>query len=57
VTVIGGKTGTTNAALNCLIQVVRDKQNKTYIAIILHVSERGIINSEMEELLQEITAD
>lgn len=54
VTVIGGKTGTTNAAGNCLIMVVKDTSGNPYIAVIMKASERTLVNSEMSELLREI---
>lgn len=54
VTVIGGKTGTTNAAQNCLIIYVKDTEGKSYIAVVLRSKERGILYEEMSDLLDEI---
>ena len=54
-TVIGGKTGTTSVAGNCLILVVRDTQGNPYIAVILRASTRAIVNEEMAEILREIS--
>jgi len=54
VTVIGGKTGTTNAAQNCLIIYVKDTSGKSYISVILRSKERGILYEEMSDLLDEI---
>lgn len=54
VTVIGGKTGTTNAALSCLILYVKDTSAKSYVSVILHSKERGILYTEMSDLLDEI---
>ncbi len=54
VTVIGGKTGTTNAAGNCLILVVKDAGGNPYIGVILRASQRSLINEEMAEILREI---
>lgn len=54
ITVIGGKTGTTNAARNCLILLARDTSGSPYISVILGASERGILYEEMTALLQEI---
>ncbi len=55
VTVLGGKTGTTNSALNCLIIYVKDTSGKSYISVILRSKERGILYTEMSDLLDEIT--
>ena len=56
VNVIGGKTGTTNAAGNCLILVVKDAAGNPYIAVILRASTRALLNEEMAEILKEITS-
>lgn len=54
VTVIGGKTGTTNAAGNCLVLLSKDVSGNPYISVILRCSERGILYEEMTGLLSEI---
>lgn len=54
VTVIGGKTGTTNAAGNCLILLTKDISGNPFISVILCSKERAIIYSEMTDLLDEI---
>ncbi len=54
-TVIGGKTGTTSVAGNCLILVVRDTQGDPYIAVILRASTRALVNEEMADILREIS--
>ncbi len=54
ITVIGGKTGTTNAAGNCLILVTRDIAGNPYISVILRASERDKLYKEMIDLLSEI---
>lgn len=54
VSVIGGKTGTTNAALNCLVLLARDTAGNPYIAVILRSKEREILYQEMTDLLDEI---
>lgn len=51
VTVIGGKTGTTNAAQNCLVLLSRDAAGSPYISVILKCSERGILYEEMSGML------
>lgn len=55
VTVVGGKTGTTSAAGNCLILYARDNTGNPYIAIILQSSDRTIMYAEMTDLLSEIS--
>lgn len=54
VVVIGGKTGTTNAARNCLILLVRDTSGNPYIAVILSSKERDLLYTEMTDMLNEI---
>lgn len=54
VTVIGGKTGTTNAAGNCLVLLSRDTSGNPYISVILQSKERAIMYDEMSELLEQI---
>ena len=55
VTVLGGKTGTTNAAGNCLIIFANNSSGKPFIAIILQSSDRTTMYAEMTDLLSEIT--
>ncbi len=54
VTVIGGKTGTTQAAGNCLILITKDTSGNPYIGIIMRATERAIVNEEMARVLREI---
>ena len=54
ITVIGGKTGTTNSAQNCLVILAKDTSGNPYVAVILKCSERGILYQEMTDLLTEI---
>ena len=54
VTVIGGKTGTTNAAKNCLVLLSRSAAGKSYISIILRSESRDTLYDEMTDLLEEI---
>ncbi len=51
ITVLGGKTGTTSAARNCLVLLSSDTSGKSYISVILKSSERGIMYTEMTDLL------
>lgn len=54
VTVIGGKTGTTNAAGHCLILLSRDTNGAPYISVILRSEARDVLYKEMTDLLDEI---
>ena len=54
ITVIGGKTGTTNAARNCLVLLSKDSSGNPYVSVILNCSERQILYKEMTELLKTI---
>ncbi len=54
VTVIGGKTGTTNAAGHCLILLSKDVNGAPYISVILRSEARDILYTEMADLLDEI---
>lgn len=54
VKVIGGKTGTTSSARNCLILYAKDTAGNPYVSVILKCSERGILYEEMTDLLSEI---
>ena len=54
VTVVGGKTGTTDAAGHCLILLSRDTQNKQYISVILRADARENLYTSMTGLLSKI---
>ncbi len=54
VTVIGGKTGTTQAAGHCLILLARDVSGNPYIAVIMRDTDSGTLYNDMSELLNEI---
>lgn len=54
VSVIGGKTGTTTAARNCLVLLSKDVSGNPYISVILSSAERGIMYTEMTDMLEEI---
>lgn len=51
ITVIGGKTGTTNAAGHCLMLLSRDSTGTPYISIIMKDSSRDELYSDMTNLL------
>ncbi|MGB8455059.1 MAG: serine hydrolase [Anaerocolumna sp.] len=54
ITVIGGKTGTTNKAGNCLILYNKDSQDKSYISLILQADGGNSLFSQMTHLLEKI---
>ncbi len=51
VTVIGGKTGTTNAAGHCLILLAKDTSGNPYIAIVMKSESRDTCYEDMQSLL------
>lgn len=55
VTVIGGKTGTTQAAGSCLLLYSKDTAGNPYISIVMKSSDRTTLYKEMTEILQEIS--
>lgn len=55
ITVIGGKTGTTSAAKNCLLLYSKDQSGNSYISIILKSPDRTLLYRQMTELLAEIS--
>lgn len=55
VTVIGGKTGTTKAAGNCLMLLSKDINGAPYISIILKAESSDALYEGMSDLLKEIT--
>lgn len=56
ITVIGGKTGTTNAAGHCLILLAKDASGNPYIAVIMRAEDGDTLYSEMTALLEKITS-
>ena len=56
ITVIGGKTGTTNAAGHCLILLAKDSSGNPYIAVIMRAEDGDTLYSEMTALLEKITS-
>lgn len=55
VKIIGGKTGTTAAAGNCLILYAKDSAGNPYVSVILKCSERAKLYEEMTDMLGEIS--
>jgi D-alanyl-D-alanine carboxypeptidase len=56
ITVIGGKTGTTNAAGHCLILLSKDTGGESYISVILKSASRDDLYGEMADLLNVVDA-
>lgn len=54
ISVIGGKTGTTNAAGHCLILQARDASGNPYISVIMRADNRDNLYLQMTDLLSEI---
>lgn len=50
-TVIGGKTGTTNKAGNCLVLLSKDKENQEFISVILKANGSIDLYKEMSAML------
>lgn len=55
ITVLGGKTGTTNAAGHCLILLSRDSSGNPYISVIMRADSRDELYEQMTDLLGEIS--
>lgn len=54
VTVLGGKTGTTSAAGNCLAILTQNAYGKPFVSIITGASTKDLLYQEMNSLLQHI---
>ncbi len=54
VTVVGGKTGTTSDAGNCLCLYSKDAYGEPFISIILKAETKDVLYQEMNELLSKI---
>ncbi len=54
VTVLAGKTGTTNKALSCLVLLSDNEEGEEFISVILKSQDRGVLYDEMNDLLEEI---
>ncbi|MDF2906638.1 MAG: hypothetical protein K0R34_1959 [Herbinix sp.] len=51
VQILGGKTGTTNKAGNCLVLLSKDAEEKEYISVIMKAPDRNTLYSQMSYLL------
>lgn len=54
VTILGGKTGTTDEAGSCLALYVKDTSGKPYLSIILHGNTKDDLYIEMKQLLEQL---
>lgn len=54
VTLIGGKTGTTDDMKRCLILLSQDSNDKSYISVILSADDKSILYKNMTALIQTI---
>ena len=54
VSIIGGKTGTTNKAGSCLILLSNDQKGSPYISVILKAEDRDTLYGQMSKLLQQV---
>ena len=54
VSIIGGKTGTTNAAGACLVLLSNNASGEPYISVILQADDKDALYSEMTNLLEEV---
>ena len=54
VTIIGGKTGTTKGAGNCLILLTKDSSGNPYISIIMGAASKPLLYQDMTSMLSKI---
>lgn len=54
VTVLGGKTGTTNAARSCLILYSKNKSGNPFVSVILRAETRDDLYADMSRLLEAV---
>ncbi|HHX11398.1 MAG TPA: D-alanyl-D-alanine carboxypeptidase [Clostridiales bacterium] len=52
--IVGGKTGTTSKAGNCLILLTKDSNQNSYISLLLKAGNRSDLYSQMSHLLSSI---
>lgn len=56
ITIVGGKTGTTNAAGHCLVLLVRNSAGNPYITIVMRETNQDALYTDMNSLLGLIPA-
>ncbi len=54
VTLVGGKTGTTQLAGNCLILLEKDSQDHPYISIVMGADTKDLLYQDMSTLIENI---
>lgn len=52
-TIVGGKTGTTQKAGNCLILLSKDGQEQPYISVIMGAESKDLLYEDMTTLIDE----
>ena len=55
ITVISGKTGTTNEAGSCLIVEAKDSQDQDYIVLVCGAGSRSALYEKMQQLLNQLS--
>lgn len=55
--VIGGKTGTTNEAGNCLILLEKGASDESYISIVMGAADKSLLYQDMTALINSIPAN
>ena len=56
VTILGGKTGTTEVAGNCLAILTQNAYGKTFVSIVMGADTKELLYQEMNSLLQNINS-
>lgn len=56
VTILGGKTGTTSSAGNCLAILTQNAYGKPFVSIVMGASTKDILYQQMNSLLQNINS-
>ena len=54
VTVLGGKTGTTSIAGNCLALLCQNSYGEPYVSIVMGASTKELLYQEMNSLLENV---
>ena len=57
VTLVGGKTGTTKLAGNCLILLSRDSSEQPYISVVMGADTKELLYQDMTTILNTLPAD
>lgn len=54
ITILGGKTGTTNSAGNCLALLCQNEYGNPFVSIVMGASTKELLYQEMTSLLEHI---